>query len=118
MTASVMKTHKNSPAPNKYNKITQSWKKSVAPKILGTYSNRAEKIGFVDEAQAHGLSIPSSKAPPINLEIIRQRSQKCFINGKAKLIGERMLKIQKDPLSSEKTKDGKFYNTSQAFFKT
>ena len=118
MTASIMKTHKNNVAPNKYNKITQSWKKSVAPKILGTYSNRAEKISFTDEAAAHAMMIPSSKAPPINMEIIRQRSQKCFINDKAKLIGERMIKIQKDPLSSCQRKDGKLYNTHEAFFKT
>jgi hypothetical protein len=29
-----------------------------------------------------------------------------------------MIKITKDPLSSEKAKDGKFYNTRDAFFKT
>jgi hypothetical protein len=52
------------------------------------------------------------------MDIIRQRSQKCFINDKAKLIGERMIKISKDPLTADKRKDGKLYNTGEAFFKT
>ena len=62
MTASIMKSQKSSIAPNKYNKIVASWKKSVAPKILGTYSNRAEKISFTDEAAAHAMTIPTTKA--------------------------------------------------------
>lgn len=49
MTASVMKFSKNSVSPNKYNKITQTWKKAIAPKVIGTYNNRAEKICFIDE---------------------------------------------------------------------
>ena len=92
MTASVMKFGKTLPAPNKYNKITQTWKKTVAPRILGTYNNRAEKVCFTEEAQAHSIAIPVNKADPINLELIRNRSQKCFIN-KTKLLGERMIKI-------------------------
>ena len=71
MTATVMKVQKEFPAPNKYNKVTQQWKKAVGPKITGTYNNRAEKISFVDEAKAHGMTIPTTKAPPIDLEIIR-----------------------------------------------
>ena len=117
MTASVMKFGKTLPAPNKYNKITQTWKKNVAPRILGTYNNRAEKVCFTEEAQAHSIAIPVNKADPINLELIRNRSQKCFIS-KTKLLGERMIKIQKNPLTSEHGKDGKLYNSQSAFFKT
>lgn len=65
---------------------------------------------------SHG--IPADKSEPINLEFLRTRSAKCIINSKAKIIGERMLHIKKDPLSSETKKDGKLYNTQEAFFKT
>jgi len=50
MTASTMKFGKNLVAPNKYNKITQTWKKTIAPRVLGTYDDRAEKYSYLDDA--------------------------------------------------------------------
>ena len=62
MTASVMITSRSLPAPNKYNKIFNTWKNSVGPRVVGTYTQNSEKVGFTDEAVANGLLNPASKA--------------------------------------------------------
>lgn len=98
---------KEVPASNKY-------KPTKNTKIYGTYNNKSQRIGFTDEEQSRTKEMPAFtkyKAP--NIEFIRERSQKCIINGKEKNIGIRSQRMKKDSKPNMCS-----YDTQKSFTKT
>ena len=51
MTEQFAKQSKDKLAPNKYNKVAETWKKTVAPRLKGAMSLKSDRISYVDEAK-------------------------------------------------------------------
>ena len=69
MTEEYARKSKDKLAPNKYNKVLQTWKKTVAPRLKGAMSLKSDRIGYLDDAKYHSKQIPPAKYNLPNFDI-------------------------------------------------
>ena len=96
MTEQFARQSKDKLAPNKYNKVLQTWKKTVAPRLKGAMSLKSDRIGYLDDAKYHSKQVPPAKYSITNFDIYKERSMKVLISNKGKQVGDRMERIKTD----------------------
>lgn len=96
MTEQFARQSKDKLAPNKYNKVLQTWKKTVAPRLKGAMSLKSDRIGYLDDAKYHSKQVPPAKYNITNFDIYKERSMKVLISNKGKHVGDRMDRIKMD----------------------